>query len=101
METLLVSKIVNVIYKGDRVKLIFSSGFVGFSKMGKGQTLLSARFRGRRVRLALAPTSQKTPLRLASLQYLWGCSRERAILVRASSPRWALKVLTSLNACAG
>lgn len=51
--------------------------------------------------LVLAPTSQKTLPRLASLQYLWGCSCERAILVRASSPRWALKVRTSPNACAG
>lgn len=50
--------------------------------------------------LVLAPTSQKTLPRLASLQYLWGCSCERAIPVRASSPRWALKVRTSPNACA-
>ena len=53
-----------------------------------------------RVVLVLAPTSQKTLPRLASLQYLWGCSCERAIPVRASSPRWALKVRTSPNACA-
>ena len=48
VKTLFVSKIVNVIYEGDRVKLIFSPGFVGFSKMGKGQTF-STGFRGRRV----------------------------------------------------
>lgn len=43
----------------------------------------------------LAATSQKTLPRLASLQYLWGCSCERAIPVRASSPRCPLKVRTS------
>lgn len=85
------------------MKLIFSPWFSqGFRKNGQRAGIRCALQRqAGGWRLALAPTSQKTPLRLASLQYLWGCSRERAIPVRASSPRWALKVLTSLNACTG